>query len=78
MTRTWQSTVSPGDLILGNDDGVVVIPRGLVEQLLPVCLEFEEKTRRSEKRMSEGESVLEILGYDKLLRGKGLTEEGIE
>jgi len=66
-------TVSPGDLILGNDDGVVVIPRGLVEQLLPVCLEFEEKTRRSEKRMSEGESVLEILGYDKLLRGKGLT-----
>ncbi len=70
-------TVNPGDLILGNDDGVVVIPGDVLDQLLPACCEFEEKTRRSEKRMSEGESVLQVFGYDKLLREKGLTEEGM-
>jgi len=71
-------TVNPGDLVLGNDDGVVAIAGDLAEELLPACLEFEEKTRKSEKRMSEGESVLQVLGFDKLLREKGLTEEGVD
>jgi 4-hydroxy-4-methyl-2-oxoglutarate aldolase len=31
--------VEPGDLVLGDDDGIVVVPRGLVDDLVPVVSE---------------------------------------
>ena len=34
--------VWPGDLVLGDDDGVVVCPSGLAEELLPECTRHDE------------------------------------
>lgn len=42
-------TITPGDLILADADGVVVIPPTLVEQCLKLCEErwdIDEKTRK--------------------------------
>jgi 5-oxopent-3-ene-1,2,5-tricarboxylate decarboxylase/2-hydroxyhepta-2,4-diene-1,7-dioate isomerase len=34
--------VWPGDVILGDDDGIVVMPSQLAEELLPECIEHDE------------------------------------
>ena len=34
--------VWPGDLLLGDDNGVVVVPSQLAEELLPECVEHDE------------------------------------
>lgn len=34
--------VWPGDVILGDDDGIVVLPAQLAEELLPECIEHDE------------------------------------
>ena len=42
-------TINPGDLILGDADGVVSIPPTLVEQCLRLCeerLKIDEETRK--------------------------------
>lgn len=43
--------VNPGDLILGDDDGVVVLSQEEAESLLPRCLEVEQ--REIEKRKAD-------------------------
>lgn len=45
--------VNPGDLILGDDDGVVVLSRDEAEALLPRCLEVEQKEREKRATVSE-------------------------
>jgi len=43
-------SVKPGDLVMGDDDGVVVVPR---EHLLEVIAKAENKLRQEEKRIQD-------------------------
>lgn len=48
--QTEPMTINPGDLIMGDVDGVVVVPPSLVEQCLKLCeerFEIDEKTREA-------------------------------
>lgn len=50
-------TMNPGDMIMGDADGVVVIPISLVQQCLELCKErfdIDEKTR---KCLEDGEEM---------------------
>lgn len=55
-------TVSPGDLVLGDADGVVVIPRDKVAATLDAAQAREEKEAAIIKRLQAGESTLDIYG----------------
>lgn len=64
--------VYPGDVIVADDDGVVVIPRNMaveIEQKSLARMELEESKRL---RMAQGELGLDIYGMRQRLAEKGL------
>ena len=60
------TTVRPGDLILGDDDGVVVVRRAAAEYVLEQAKYRSEKETAFIKRLREGELTIDL--YD--LRGR--------
>ncbi|MFT4213942.1 MAG: fumarylacetoacetate hydrolase family protein [Microbacterium sp.] len=51
------ATVQPGDIIVGDNDGVIVIPPGLVEQVVDEALAQEEEDAWIADRVAEGHPV---------------------
>lgn len=49
--------VQPGDLIVGDDDGVIVVPPDLAEELIADCREQERQERFITERVTAGESI---------------------
>jgi 4-hydroxy-4-methyl-2-oxoglutarate aldolase len=57
--------VLPGDLIVGDEDGVAVVPADLAETLLQRCRERIEAEGVILARIEAGETTVEIFGLDK-------------
>lgn len=66
--------VNPGDLIVADSDGVVVVAREDVSDLLQKALQREEKEKRAVAEIRTGKTTLEIYGFDKKLEQLGLRE----
>ena len=70
-------TVNPGDIVLGDRDGVVVIPFDEAETVATAA----EKRRAGEavtmERLQKGESLFDIYNYQKTFDALGITEEGV-
>lgn len=59
--------VNPGDIIIGDDDGIAVIPKEKAAEVLELCKNTLDKEQRIEKAMGEGKTLFELLGlYEKL------------
>jgi regulator of RNase E activity RraA len=54
-------TVNPGDLIVGDRDGVVVVPTGLVEAVLKDAQIIEDREREQTRLIRETKSLLKGL-----------------
>ena len=55
-------SVSPGDLIVGDEDGVIVIPKGKEEEILEATLEkLKKDQQREQKYLGSREKALEYL-----------------
>ncbi|NQU58504.1 MAG: RraA family protein [Rhodospirillales bacterium] len=54
--------VSPGDLVLGDDDGVVVVPRARVDSLLIAARQQMDREQHWMEEIAKGRSTLDILG----------------
>lgn len=67
--------VSPGDLVLGDRDGVVVVPREQCEEVLAASVAREERERVLMGRLEKGATTLELLALEKVLADLGLEEE---
>jgi 4-hydroxy-4-methyl-2-oxoglutarate aldolase len=67
--------VHPGDIILGDDDGVVVVPREEVSEVAKKAQERDTKEAKVMDLLREGKPLLEIYGFDKILVQKGCIEE---
>jgi 4-hydroxy-4-methyl-2-oxoglutarate aldolase len=67
--------IEPGDLILGDRDGLVVVRREEAEAVLQKSLAREEKEKGIKERLRRGESTLDIYGFGEILKTQGLTEE---
>lgn len=51
------ATVEPGDVIVGDSDGVIVIPRGIVEEVVDAALAQEDEDAWIAARVAEGHPV---------------------
>lgn len=65
--------VEPGDVVVADDDGVVVVPRRKAAEVLEACRVREEKEAVSRQRYQAGELSLDVHGMREQLAQKGLT-----
>ncbi|MFE7243120.1 RraA family protein [Streptomyces sp. NPDC057580] len=61
--RIGDVTISQGDLVVGDCDGVVVIPAGSERQVMTEAAAREAKETEILQRLSQGETSLDIYGF---------------
>jgi 4-hydroxy-4-methyl-2-oxoglutarate aldolase len=64
--------VEPGDVVVADDDGVVVVPRSTAAEVLDACRERERKEATSRARYAAGELSLDVQELRAELAEKGL------
>lgn len=64
--------VSPGDVVVADDDGVVVVPRRTENEVLAAARAREQKESRSRERYKAGELSLDVHSMREPLTRKGL------
>jgi 4-hydroxy-4-methyl-2-oxoglutarate aldolase len=57
--------VNPGDIIVGDRDGVVVIPQNRIEEAIEKAIARELKEENVRKELRKGLNSLQIYGWDK-------------
>ncbi len=67
--------VHPGDLILGDDDGMVVVERTECEAVLEKSIKRVENEERKTEKLKTGISGVELNKFDKIFESLGLVEE---
>jgi 4-hydroxy-4-methyl-2-oxoglutarate aldolase len=65
--------VHPGDVIVADDDGVVVVPRADADAVLAASRDREAKEEKTRVRLKAGELGLDIYDMRPKLKAKGLT-----
>ena len=65
--------VTPGDVVVADDDGVVAVPRAGAGDVLEACRQREEKEALSRKRYGDGELSLDVSAMRERLAAKGLV-----
>jgi len=56
--------VNPGDVIFGDDDGLIVASLNELERILPIAEEIQSKEAAALARMRQGESLPALLNFD--------------
>jgi 4-hydroxy-4-methyl-2-oxoglutarate aldolase len=64
--------INPGDLIVADDDGVVVVRKNEAADIVQKSIAREEKEAKSRKRYIAGELGLDMYGWRQRLADKGL------
>ena len=67
--------VHPGDVILGDWDGIAVIPCEEAAEVLRLADMRREKEKGVMERLRRGESLFDIYGYQETFQALGVTEE---
>jgi 4-hydroxy-4-methyl-2-oxoglutarate aldolase len=65
--------IEPGDVVVADDDGVVVVPRGRAQQVLDAARAREEREAGIRERYRNGELGLDMNNFREPLAAKGLT-----
>lgn len=64
--------IHPGDIIVGDRDGVAVVPQGSVATTIAASLAREDKEAQQRQAIAQGVSTVELLGLAETLRRFGL------
>lgn len=67
--------INPGDLVLGDVDGVVVVSRDDAVEVVSTSEERQRAEARDMERLRAGETTLDMYGLAQLLAERKLTEE---
>lgn len=62
--------VKPGDILFGDCDGVVVVPREYEDEVFAKAEAKYEKEQQIIEELKKGRTTLEIYGFDQLIRKK--------
>ena len=65
--------VTPGDIVVGDDDGVVVVPRAAAAGVLVRARARAEKEEKTRALYDQGKTSMELNGYDRLLEEKNIS-----
>jgi 4-hydroxy-4-methyl-2-oxoglutarate aldolase len=65
--------IAPGDLVIGDDDGVCIVPQAEVEALAAKCAEREAKEARFREALLQGKTTWDMLNLEALLKSKGVA-----
>jgi 4-hydroxy-4-methyl-2-oxoglutarate aldolase len=68
--------VEPGDIVVADDDGVVIVPRAQGADVLEACRAREDKEAAQRARLAGGELSLDVMGMRESLAEKGLRYLG--
>jgi len=71
-------TVNPGDIVLGDNDGVVVVPLAEAEKVLELARKKEADEAKVIERIRNGECTMDVLGFNDAYKKLGLLEEDDE
>jgi len=66
-------SVEPGDVVVADDDGVVIVPRARAAEVLQASRSRVDKEAVSRERYARGELSLDVQGMRERLTRKGLT-----
>jgi 4-hydroxy-4-methyl-2-oxoglutarate aldolase len=66
-------TVHPGDLVLADDDGVVVVAQDRVGHVLETARQREDREANVMRRLEAGELTLDVLSFRQALDRHGLS-----
>jgi len=64
--------VDPGDIIVGDDDGVVVVPRNIAKEVLKKAKERAKTEEEWINEIQKGKTTLKVIGLDKKLDELGV------
>lgn len=64
--------VTPGDIIVGDRDGIVVVPGEHAAEVLDKARAIVDREVKIRELLQQGKSTMEIFGLDKVLKSKGL------
>ncbi len=67
------AVVAPGDWILSDEDGVVVVPQSRLETSLALAERLRKVEVRIQRAVEQGKDLAELLRLDELLRTKAST-----
>ena len=67
--------VNPGDVVVGDNDGVVIVPRAEAKQVLDAAIAKEKAEAEIMKRIRAGESTMDLLHLAEVYATLGLKEE---
>lgn len=63
--------VATGDLVVGDEDGLIVIPADHVEKTIAAGQAREEKEAKIMTRLAQGETTVELFGLEKWRKNNG-------
>tara|TARA_B100001750_G_C15481550_1_gene585733 strand:- start:1052 stop:1777 length:726 start_codon:yes stop_codon:yes gene_type:complete len=70
--------ISPGDIIRGDADGIVVIPKDIVKNIIPLC---KERIRMEDKwfdKVKNGENTVSAVGLNDKFKELGIDIDSIK
>ncbi len=67
--------VEPGDLVLGDDDGLVIVARSEIATVLKAAQERVAQEEKKAAALAQGISSVELNNLDKVFHSLGLVEE---